>query len=68
MVELQKNTVLDMDNSAFIRSGLNSISAEGREYLKTVALSLLAIQSHPGTPVPNMICGDIMRKPTEEFP
>ena len=68
MVDLQKNIVLDMDNPAFIRSGLNSISGEGREYLRDMTKSLLAIQSHPGAPVPDKICRDIMRKPTGESP
>ena len=36
------------ENTAFIYSGLGSISREGRGYLKNVAQSLTAIQSRPG--------------------
>jgi len=62
-----KNTVPEMDSLTFIYSGLNCISDKGRERLKDIAKTLLDIQNSPGTPVPDYICMDIMRKP-EELP
>ena len=61
MVKLRKNTALDMDSPAFIRSGLGSISAEGRERLKSLARSLLASQGRPGAPVPESVWREIVR-------
>jgi len=59
--------VFDMENLSLIYFGLNSISGKGREHLKNIAQSLIAIQNRPGTPVPDSICRDIMRNPTNEL-
>jgi hypothetical protein len=56
-----KNTVYDRENTAFIYSGLGSISDKGREYLKNIAQSLITLQNHPGSPLPDSICREIMR-------
>jgi len=56
--------VIDNDNFTFIYSGLNSISDSGREKLKNIAESLIAIQNRPGTPVPENISRDIIRDST----
>jgi len=67
MVILQSNIAPNGDSLAFIYSGLNSISGKGRERLKNTALSLLAIQNRQGTPAPDNICREILRRPTEEL-
>jgi hypothetical protein len=48
------------DNSAFIYSGLHSISDKGRKHLKNIAQTLIAIQNRPGIPVPDSICREIL--------
>jgi len=62
-----KNTVYDKENLSLIYSDLNSISEKGREQLKNIAQSLIAIQNRPGTPVPDSICREIMRDSTNEL-
>ncbi|MCL2191139.1 MAG: hypothetical protein FWB79_04035 [Treponema sp.] len=68
MVDLQKNTVPEMDGLAFIYSGLNNVSDKGREHLRDIAKALLAIQNSPGIPVPDGVCRDIMRKAAGNLP
>ena len=60
------NTVSPRKNTTFIYSGLDSISDEGREYLKKLAKSLVAIQNRPGTPIPDSVCQEILQGQTEE--
>jgi hypothetical protein len=60
-------TVIEKDNLTFIYSGLGSISGKWREHLKNIAQSLIAIQDRPGTPIPDSICREIMRNPTNEL-
>ena len=62
-----KNTVNDRENTAFIYSGLGSISDKGREYLKNIAQSLVALQNRPGSPLPDSICREIIRDSTNEL-
>jgi hypothetical protein len=64
---IYENTVLERDNIAFIYSGLDSISSKGRKHLKNVAQSLVAIQNHPGTPIPDSISREIARDSINEF-
>jgi len=61
-----ENTVRDRQNAAAIYCGLNCISGKGRKRLKTIAQTLLALQAHPGAPVPDSICRDIMRNSEDE--
>jgi hypothetical protein len=61
-----ENTALERENIAFIYSGLNSISDKGREQLKNIAQSLVVIQNHPGTPVPDSISRGIARDSINE--
>ena len=65
-MRVSKKSAPDRENSAFIRSGLGSISTEGREYLKNLAKSLVTIQNYPGAPVPESISQEIIRNETEE--
>jgi len=51
----------DSQNPDFIYTGLGSISEKGREHLKDLAQSLIAMQNHPGFPIPDHICKEIMR-------
>ena len=67
VVKLLENTVPEIESLAFVYSGLNGISDKGREHLRDLAKSLLAIQNSPGTPVPEDISRDITRKATEEL-
>ena len=55
-----KYPVTNNENLALIYSGLGSISSKGRKHLKNVAQSLVAIQNHPGTPIPDNICREII--------
>jgi hypothetical protein len=64
---LSKYLINDREHSAFIYSGLGSISDKGREYLKNIAQSLVALQNRPGTPLPDSICREIMRNSANEF-
>ena len=48
-----------MGGLAFIYSGLDSISSEGREQLKSLAQSLVEIQNHPGVSVSDNIYRNI---------
>jgi len=59
--------IFDEENISLIYSGLNSISDRGREQLKNIAQSLIAIQNRPGTPVPDSICREIMRESTNDL-
>jgi len=68
MVETKKNAVLDIDTQAFLYSGLASISSEGRERLKQIAQSLIAVQESPGSPVPNNVQWEILRESTSGLP
>jgi hypothetical protein len=61
------NTAFDRENLTFIYSGLNSIGGKERKRLKNIAESLVAIQNRPGTPIPDSICKEIMRNPTNEL-
>ena len=63
---LLRNTAPKDENTAFIYSGLGSISGEGRKYLKTIAQSLVAIQNRPGVPLPDSICKEIVQNQTDE--
>jgi len=65
-MKMFENTVLERENTAFIYSGLGSISDKGREYLKNIAQSLVVLQNRPGSPLPDSICREIMRKSTNE--
>ncbi|MDR2943188.1 MAG: hypothetical protein LBV17_11415 [Treponema sp.] len=56
-----------MEDLSLIYSGLDSISGKGREYLKKIAQSLIAIQNRPGTPVPDSICREIMLNSANEL-
>jgi len=51
----------EIENLSLIYSGLSSISGKGRDYLKNMAQTLIAIQNRPGTPVPDSISKEIMR-------
>jgi hypothetical protein len=64
---IYKNTVYDRDDLIFIYSGLNSISDKGREQLKNIAQSFIAIQNRPGTPVPDSIGWEIIRDSINEL-
>jgi hypothetical protein len=66
-MKISRNIVLDRDNLAFIYSGLGNISGKGREQLKNIAQSLIAIQSRQGAPVPDSIGREIMRGSTKEL-
>jgi hypothetical protein len=66
-MKISENNVWEGDNLSFIYSGLNSISDSGREHLKNIAQSLIAIQSRPGTPVPDSIGLEIMRDSTKKI-
>jgi hypothetical protein len=66
-MKIQENNVCEIENLAVIYSGLNNISNKGREHLKKIAESLIAIQNRPGTPVPDSICREIMRNPMNEL-
>jgi hypothetical protein len=59
--------IFDEENISLIYSGLNSISEKGREQLKNIAQSLIAIQNRPGTPVPDSICREIIKNPMNEL-
>ena len=59
--------MIGRENPAFIYSGLGSISNKGREYLKNIAQSLIALQNHPGTPLPDSICREIVRDSMNEL-
>jgi hypothetical protein len=59
--------IFDEENISLIYSSLNSISDKGREYLKNIAQSLIAIQNRLGTPVPDSICRDIMQNSTNNL-
>jgi len=63
-MQSSKYTVIGRDNLSFIYSGLNSISDKGREQLKNIAQSLVALQNHPGSPLPDSICQEIINNPT----
>jgi len=52
--------IFDSENLSLIYSGLNNISDKGREHLKNIAQSLIAIQNRPGTPVPDSIGREII--------
>jgi len=56
-----ENIAQDSQNISFIYSGLGSVSDKGREHLKNIARSLIAIQNHPGFPIPDNICKEIIR-------
>ena len=66
-MQSSKFTTINGENLALIYSGLNSISDKGREQLKNIAQSLIAIQSRPGTPVPDSIGREIMRDSRNEL-
>jgi len=66
-MQSSKFTTINGENLALIYSGLNSISDKGRERLKNIAQSLIAIQSRPGTPVPDNIGREIMRDSRNEL-
>ena len=57
----------DGQNVAFIYSVLGSVSDRGREHLKNIAQSLIAIQNHPGFPIPDSISNEIIRNPSNEL-
>ena len=59
--------IFDEDNTSLIYSGLNSISDKGREQLKNIAQSLIAIQNRHGTPVPENIGWEIIINTTNEL-
>jgi hypothetical protein len=64
---IPENTALERENTAFIYSGLGSISDKGREQLKNIARSLIALQNRPGSPLPDSICREIIKNPTNEL-
>jgi hypothetical protein len=66
-MRISKNNVWERENIAVIYSGLNSISAEGREQLKNIAQTLIDLQNRPGTPVPDNVCREIIKIPTSEL-
>jgi len=66
-MQSSKYIVIGRDNLSFIYSGLNSISNKGREHLKNIAQSLITLQNRPGSPLPDSICREIMRNPTNEL-
>jgi hypothetical protein len=57
---------MDGQNVNFVYSGLSSISDKGRKHMKTIAQSLVAIQNHPGLPIPDNICHEIIGNPKNE--
>ena len=61
-----RNATSDSESTAFVYSGLDSISSEGREYLKNIAQSLIVIQNRPGATVPESISQEIIRNQTNE--
>jgi hypothetical protein len=63
---IYENTVLKKENTAFIYSGLDSISDKGRKHLKNIAQSLIALQKRPGTPLPDSISREIVRDSMNE--
>jgi hypothetical protein len=66
-MKMSESNVFERENLSLIYSGLNSISGKGRERLKNIAESLVAIQNRPGTSIPDSICREIMRNPTNEM-
>jgi hypothetical protein len=64
---IYENTGLKRENTAFIYSGLSSISDKGREYMKKIAQSLITLQNHPGTPIPDRISREITRDSMNEL-
>jgi hypothetical protein len=64
---IYENTVFERENTAFIYSGLGSISDKGREQLKNIAQSLVALQNRPGSPLPDSICREIIRDSANEL-
>jgi hypothetical protein len=60
-MRLPEIIIQDRENTALIYSGLGSISGKGREYLKNVAQSLIALQNRPGSPLPDSISREIVR-------
>jgi len=66
MMIYSTNIVQDSQNTAFIYSGLGSVSDKGRKYLKNIAQSLIAMQNRPGFPVPDNICKEILQNPLIE--
>jgi len=56
-----EENVQDTQNLAFIYTGLGSISENGREQMKNIAQTLIAIQNNPGFPIPDNISKEIMR-------
>ena len=64
---IMNNFITDKENLKFIYSGLGSISKRGREYLKKIAKSLIAIQNRPGTPVPDKIGQEIEENSRKEY-
>ena len=62
-----KYPIVGRDNLAFIYSGLGSISDKERKHLKNIAESLIAIQNHPGTPVPDSVCREIIQDSKNTF-
>ena len=65
-MKILENTVFGSENTAFIYSGLGGISSEGRECLKKIARTLIAIQNRPGAPVPEKIGQEIVRERKDE--
>ena len=52
--------VPELDDIAFVRCALGSISTEGRKGLKSFAQWLLVMQNQPGAPVPESVRREIM--------
>jgi hypothetical protein len=66
-MRISKNNVWERDNLVLVYSGLNSISDKGREQLKNIAKSLVAIQNRPGTPMPDSISREIISNQMNEL-
>ena len=58
---LKKDTG-DKESINFIYSGLGNVSKNGREQLKYIAQSLIAMQSGPGFLIPENICREIVQE------
>jgi len=59
-MQFTEYTTMGRDNLSFIYSGLGSISDNGRKRLKNIAQSLIVMQNHPGMPIPDRICREII--------
>ena len=60
-MQFSEYPAINRENLALIYSGLSSISNKGREHLKNIAQSLIALQERPGSPLPDRMYQEIIR-------